>query len=109
MAEENVEIRRAAIESFGWPEFTRAAGLSLIASEPDPGNEGQTLHLYDAPEDLTGVPARVLVMTNGTVERDGTRRQYGEMVPSDVSRPSEGAAWRTGLSHSDYMTLCHRT
>lgn len=118
-AEENVEVRRCAIESLGWDRFIAEAGLVPVtagadadpaaARVPDPGNPGQHLVLYDVPERLWGGRIRLLMCTNGTPERDGTRRRYGLKVPAAISDPVEAAAWTAGLGKDDYAHMVRRT
>jgi hypothetical protein len=118
-AEENVEVRRCAIESFGWDRFIAEAGLVPVtagasadlagAHVPDPGNPGQHLVLYDVPERLWGDRIRLLMCTNGTPERDGTRRRYGLKVPAHIIDPVEAAAWTAGLSKDQYARMVRRT
>lgn len=93
--ESNAEIRRCGIEKMGWDKFVDEGGMTLVASCPDPGNPGNTISLYDLPEtlaDLYEQPARVFLCTNGTVERDGTRRKFGLVVPAHHTDPIEAAA-----------------
>jgi hypothetical protein len=118
-AEENVEVRRCAIESLGWDRFIAEAGLVPVtaghsknlaaAHVADPGNPGQHLVLYDVPERLWGSRIRLLMCTNGTPERDGTRRRYGLKVPAHVSDPVEAAAWTAGLGKDEYARMVRRT
>ena len=118
-AEENVEVRRCAIESLGWDRFIAEAGLVPVtggdgtdlaaARVPDPGNPGQHLVLYDVPERLWGGRIRLLMCTNGTAERDGTRRRYGLKVPAHISDPVEAAAWTAGLGKDQYARMVRRT
>jgi hypothetical protein len=118
-AEENVEVRRCAIESLGWDRFIAEAGLVPVtaggsknlaaARVPDPGNPGQHLVLYDVPERLWGSRIRLLMCTNGTSERDGTRRRYGLKVPAHISDPVEAAAWTAGLGKDEYTRMVRRT
>jgi hypothetical protein len=119
MAEDNVEVRRCAIEALGWDRFIAEAGLVPVpagdskdlafAHVPDPGNPGQHLVLYDIPEGLWGGRIRLLMCTNGTPERDGTRRRYGLTVPAGISDPVEAAAWTAGLSKDEYARMVRRT
>jgi hypothetical protein len=105
LRETNVEVRRCAIESLCWPEFIAAAGLSPVGSDaPDPGNPGQTLALYDVPEEIYETPIRVLIASNGSVERDGTRHTFGLTVPAEIKDPIAAAAWGYGLSRKQYLT-----
>jgi hypothetical protein len=118
-AEENVEVRRCAIESLGWERFIAEAGLvpvtageskNLAAAQvPDPGNPGQHLVLYDVPERLWGGRIRLLMCTNGSSERDGTRRRYGLKVPAPISDPVEAAAWTAVLGKDEYAPMVRRT
>ena len=118
-AEENVEVRRCAIESLGWDRFIAEAGLVPVTGDdskdlaaarvPDPGNPGQHLVLYDVPERLWGGRIRLLMCTNGTPERDGTRRRYGLKVPAHLSDPVEAAAWTAGLGKDEYARMVRRT
>jgi len=121
MNEPNVEIRRCAVERIGWEVFLAQLGAEPIASAPDPGNPGHMLHLYDPPEALvTDVLAqgsrtfrirtraqrsRVLLCTNGSVERDGTRRRYGLMVPAHHEDPVAAAAELYGIGVEVYRNL----
>ncbi len=109
LTEPNLEIRRAAIERLGWPEFVDQAGLTLVATTPDPGNPGCDLHLYDVPEQVYGAHVRVLVCRNATLERDGTRRAYGLTVPADISDPVHAAAWTFNIPSSTYRELARAT
>lgn len=110
IAERNTEIRRCAIERLGWDIFLDELGGKPIASALDPGNPGFTLDLYDFPEQLLNVgqqrgPRRVLLCTNGSVERDGTRRRYGLLVPSRHTDPVEAAAELYGIPTDIYRHL----
>ncbi|TDD50838.1 hypothetical protein E1286_11575 [Nonomuraea terrae] len=102
--EPNVEVRRSAIERLGWSAYVERAGLRLVASAPDPGNPGFELRLYD-----TGGSSRVLLAVNGSLERDGSRRQYGLTVPPYFGDPVAAAGWTYGLSADQYSRLLRRT
>ncbi|MFL6073869.1 MAG: DUF6745 domain-containing protein [Mycobacteriales bacterium] len=109
LAEDNVEVRRCAIERLGWDRFVLDAGLRQVGpAVPDPGNPDQTLTLYDVPERFLGGPARVLLCTNGTPERDGTRRRFGLVVPTDLSDPVAAAAWTYDWPADTYRQLARR-
>ncbi|MET8864022.1 DUF6745 domain-containing protein [Nonomuraea sp. NPDC004580] len=103
-AEPNVEVRRCAIERLGWPAYIARAELRLVATAPDPGNAGAELRLYDMRRDT-----RVLLAVNGSVERDGRRRQYGLTVPGHFDDPLAAAGWTYGLSGEQYAQLLRRT
>ncbi|MEU8635599.1 DUF6745 domain-containing protein [Amycolatopsis sp. NPDC048633] len=103
MAERNVEVRRCAIEHLGWTAFVEEAGLELLDRAGDPGNPGCELRLYD------GSTTRLLLVVNGSVERDGTRRQYGLRVPAEIDHPLDAAGWTYGLTGAQYAQLRRRT
>jgi hypothetical protein len=93
--ERNAEIRRCAIERIGWDEFITQSGMKLISEVDDPGNQPHKISLWDLPDkldDLYEEPARILLCTNGSVERDGTRRRFGLPVPAHHKDPISAAA-----------------
>ena len=108
-AEPNVEVRRCGIEALGWDAYLAQARLRLVDTADDPGNDGYELRLYDVPAEVWGAPARVLLATNGSPERDGTRRRYGLPVPADMDTAIHAAAWTYGISHDQYAGLARRT
>jgi hypothetical protein len=94
LRESNQEIRRCAIERVGWPQFVDQAGLKPVGDiVPDPGNPGGELALYELPEQLFDEAVRLLLVRNGTEERDGTWRRFGLTVPADLDDPVAAAAW----------------
>jgi hypothetical protein len=108
MAETNAEIRRCAIEKMGWDVFLTNLGAEPVASSDDPGNPGQRIHLYDLPEGMGrmyAAPARLFVCTNGTVERDGTRRRFALPVPAHHTDPIVAAAELYGWPAEAYRRL----
>jgi len=107
-AEQNVEVRRCAIEALGWARFTEEAGLKLVDECPDPGNQGQRLALYSVPGKVWGTAANVLVCTNGTVDLDGRRHTFGLLVPVTVRDALGAAAWGYGLTAAEYAGLERR-
>ncbi|QVQ50848.1 hypothetical protein J4H86_18540 [Spiractinospora alimapuensis] len=108
-AERNVEVRRTAIERVGWPTYISQAGLCRVAVAPDPGNPGAELQLYDVPPDARFPPSRLLLVRNGSLERDGRRRNYGISVPDGIDDPLAAAGWTYGLTGSQYARLVRRT
>lgn len=78
--------------------------LTPIATAHDPANPGCHLTLYDVPG-----RARLLVVVNGSVERDGTRRRYSLRVPRWYRDPIAAAAWTYGLGPEQYAQLLRRT
>ena len=109
LQEPNAEVRRSAIERLGWDQFVVEAELKLVSMVmDDPGNPGCTITLYDVPAAIYDEPVRVLICTNGTTERGGTRRKFGLTVPVECETPLEAAAWGYGVSPDVYATLQRR-
>ena len=98
-SEENIEVRRCAIERYGWGEYVADAGWSPVAVD-DCGE------LFDVPGE-TG--QRVCVVVNGTVERDGTQRKYGLLCRDHHSTPLEAVAASYGVTAEQYRSLERRT
>ncbi|MCP9955552.1 hypothetical protein [Actinomadura madurae] len=48
-------------------------------------------------------------MTNGSLERDGTRREFAELVPGWIRDPVRAAAWQIGLTAHQYRETVRRT
>lgn len=103
----NAEVRQCAIERIGWGNYVAEASLRRVgAPVRDPGNPGQMLELYDVPRGLLGEnSARVLICTNATLERDGTRRRYALYVPPLINDPISAVAWTFGVDPHDYLAL----
>ena len=110
-AERNTEIRRSAIESFGWANYLAALNLTPVSVEDDPGNPGHQLALYDVPDadDLFGGDVRLLVMHNASRDRDGTRRTFAETVPADCQTAIDAAAWQFNVDPTTYRALQRAT
>ncbi|RFS86771.1 hypothetical protein D0T12_00275 [Actinomadura spongiicola] len=109
----NTEQRRCAVEMLvgraGWHQVVSEAGWPRVGQEtPDPGNPGQVLSLWCV-ESLYDDHLHLLLMTNGTVERDGTRREFGELVPGWIRDPVRAAAWQVGLTAAQYRQTSRRT
>jgi hypothetical protein len=108
-AEPNTEVRRAAIERFGWDEFIHVSGMRQVGeSVADPGNGSNELSLWDLSgelRDLYAEPARVLLCTNGSPERDGSYHRFGLICPAHHTDPVEAAAELYGWSAADYRAL----
>ncbi|WP_172456780.1 DUF6745 domain-containing protein [Nocardia farcinica] len=96
LREPNAEVRRCAIERMGWDVFIASSGMRQVGDAvPDPGNAPHTLALYDLPDTLSDMfeePARILLCTNGSPERDGTRHRFGLVVPGHHTDPVAAAA-----------------
>ena len=109
LREPNTEVRRAAIEIRGWDQFVLEAGLRLLDETDDPGNPGERIGLYDVPASIYETAVRVLLCTNGSPERDGTRRRFGLTVPAEIPDAFSAAGWGYGLSGQEYAMVGRRT
>ncbi len=113
LREPNSEIRRCAVEKLastqGWQRIVADLRCPQVGDTvPDPGNPGQTLSLYRL-EQVYDEPVGLLLMTNGTVERDGTRHEFGETVPASIGDPVAAAAWQIGITPTHYRETARRT
>jgi len=52
---------------------------------------------------------RLVLMTNGSPDRDGRDRRYGETVPADINDPLTAQAWAYGVPRATYAALRRRT
>lgn len=109
MGESNVERRRCAIEKMGWETFIEKANMKRASEDvEDPGNRPHTISLWDLPrnlQDMFDQPARILLCTNGSPERDGTRHKFGLVVPATHSDPVAAAADTFGWPVEAYRNL----
>ncbi|WP_285185846.1 DUF6745 domain-containing protein [Rhodococcus sp. MEB041] len=106
--ERNIEVRRCAIERIGWDVYIDEAGLELVDRTGDPGNAGAPLSLYATPTSWVD-DGRILLVVNGSVERDGRRRRYGLPVPNGMTSALDAAGWTYGITGDDYSCLVRRT
>ena len=108
VAERNTEVRRCAVERMGWDVFLAEADATLVAEADDPGNSPHTLRLYDLPDyldDAFSEPARIVLCTNGSAERDGTRHRYGITVRKRFNDPVAAMADTYGVATEVYRQL----
>lgn len=116
-SEANTEIRRCAIEAYGWDRYLEEMGVSAISECPDVANPGQTLSLYALPNEhqVYGTRVRLLVMKNASLDRDGQRRTFAETVPESfpvadgIPLAVCAAAWQFGVSPEIYASLGRAT
>ena len=106
--ETNVEVRRVMIEQYGWDRWIVDAELKAVDSCPDPGNPGYTIDLYDLPRSTFNEPLRIILVTNGAQEPDGSRHRFGITVPTDCKTALQAAAWTYGLESETYQLLERR-
>lgn len=111
LAEENTEIRRCAMEHLGWDAVIAHLGVEPLDVCADPGNHPHDLALYRLPETVNpyGAPVNLLLMVNGSPDRSGAQRRYGETVPADITSAMEAAAWQYGVHPDAYAQLVRRT
>jgi hypothetical protein len=109
LKEPNSEIRRAAFESIGWDKAIADMKLTPIATSADPGNAPHELRLYKLPNQIYDEPVNLLVMTNGSPDRDGNQRVYAETVPAEIKDPISAAAWQYDVDPKVYAQLVRRT
>ncbi len=106
--ERNIEVRRCAIERIGWDVYIDEAGLELVDRTDDPGNAGAPLSLYATPTSWVD-DGGILLVVNGSVDRDGRRRRYGLPVPNGMTSALDAAGWTYGITGDDYSCLVRRT
>ena len=83
----------------------------LVNEADDPGNPGQRLELYDLGADLADLypePARILLCTNGTVERTAPVAASASLSPTHTD-PVAAAADLYGWPVEAYRRLEVRT
>ncbi len=109
LAEPDADVQRCAIERRGWDRFATEAGLAQVGpAQPDPGNPGQVLRLYELPRQLRKIyrlRARILVVTNARPDRDGSRRPVGIPLPAEVTDAVGAAAWTFRVRRREYLSL----
>ncbi|MEU1126160.1 DUF6745 domain-containing protein [Streptomyces sp. NPDC005899] len=96
-AEENAELRRVMLESYGYDRY-------LAESGAEPVHRDETGVLWrialQGDEDVTMVE-----VVNSTPEPDGTHRTYWLRVPPRIRTAKEGVAWTFGLDGAAYAPL----
>jgi hypothetical protein len=106
-AEPNTEIRRCGIESYGWDRYLDHLGVVPVDVAADPANPGHMLELYDLPvaAQLYPEPVRLVVMSNASLDRDGSRRRFAETVPADIGDAVSAQAWAFDVDPDVYRAL----
>jgi hypothetical protein len=92
----NVEVRRAALEIYGFDRYLAVRKPRVIAADQ---LHGQLRRLLEV--NVAGLPFRIVEAVNGTIEPDGTRRRFhiGAM-PGDT--PAEAIAASYGIAPACY-------
>lgn len=95
--EENAELRRVMLESYGYDRYLEESGAN-------PVHRDETGVLWRI--ELSGDEDVVMVeVVNSTPEPDGTSRTYWLRVPPTTRTAREGVAWTFGLSAEEYEPL----
>ena len=104
--ETNTEIRRCAIERFGWAGFAAAAKWNIV-------DESEWGTLWDVPPgtvtDDEDVEIRVVTVLNGTPAKDGSELRYGLGVPKDCATALQACAWTYDMPEAAYKQIARRT
>jgi hypothetical protein len=109
--ESNTEVRRCAIENFGWDRYLDELGVKPVSVEDDPANPGFKLSLYDIPSEhqVYDDRVRLVVMHNASRDRNGSRRIFAETVPVDCKTAVEASAWQFGVDVETYRSMQRAT
>jgi hypothetical protein len=96
-AEANAELRRVMLEIYGFGRWISETGATLISEDV---NHGQPRKLYEAT--LAGEPVRILHVVNGSLENDGSRREFFLGAPDGVKTPHKTVAALYGFNPEIY-------
>jgi hypothetical protein len=95
LGESNPEIRRALCEMVGWE-------AALLMFDGITIDQDECLGLPRRLLSVDQIQSRILVVQNGSLESDGSRRQFVLAVPDSVTTCHEAVAWSYGLSVDVY-------
>lgn len=99
LSQENLEMRRAAIEIVGWHRVLRDLGAKVIDEHPDPHCGALVeVQLPDLDRKSRFIHARC-----------GTDREFAIGIPPECSTVIEAQAWLTGLPVSEFQFPSVRT
>ena len=95
-AEANAELRRVALEIYGFEKYLAERGATVIAQDELHGQKRRLLEVT-----IAGAPVRIIEVVNGSPEPDGTRRKFhlGAM-PGDT--PHDAVAASYGINPAVY-------
>jgi hypothetical protein len=102
-AERNSELRRVMLERFGFERYLAARGARLIAADQLHGRPRRLLEI-----DVAGETLLVIEVTNGSRERDGSRRTFHLGAARDprthapARTPAEAIANSYGIAPTHY-------
>jgi hypothetical protein len=111
MSEPNTEIRRCACEIMGWDRILESLDAEPIDVCPDPAKPENNYELYRLPDKVNpyGQQVNLLLMTNGSPDRSGAVRRYGETVPASIKSALSAASWQFGVDPKVYASAARRT
>lgn len=92
LAEPRLDVRICAIKRMGWATFMARASFPLTCPTVTE-SDGDTLTLYDVPERLFGVPARMLVWIEHKRDAQGHQPLFACAVPPGMTDPVEAVEW----------------
>ena len=93
LGERNVETRRVYCEIVGYDKVKEMLGATLISEDTSLGQSRELFDIKLAEDDI----ARVVRVRNGTVEPDGTRREFFLGVDRNCKTPAEAVSWSYSL------------
>ena len=96
-------------DCFAHGRASKRTAIRRLHSSDDPGNPGQRIALYDVPQQIYGVPVRVLLCTNGSPESSGERHRFGLTCPASIDNAVSAAAWTYSLTAEEYAGMERRT
>jgi hypothetical protein len=97
LAETNTEIRRVMCEVIGWDRALEMLDGTCVSTDIIHGQARELIDIVVGDERM-----RVIRLRNGTLEPDGSRREFIEGVPLEVRSPHEAEAWQYGISQTWY-------
>lgn len=95
MNEENAEIKRLMIDRFGPANFMKAIGAKPVQKD-------EFGELYKTELKGDRMPLALVRVINGTMEDDGTFKEYWLQVPPETKTAKGGVAATYGLSEDQY-------
>jgi hypothetical protein len=95
-AEPNAELRRIALEIFGFERYLAARSARELARDELHGQPRRLLEIM-----VAGAPVRIVEVVNGSLEPDGTRRRY-HLGAMPGATPHEAIAASYGIAPRHY-------
>lgn len=93
LRQENLELRRAMIDIYGFSKFMLDVGAQITHSD-----ECGELYTFQ----LDNETMKMVKVLNSTIEPDGSRREYFLRVPPDTSTAKQGVAWTFSMDEAEY-------